>query len=330
MTRGGFRLLMAVLVATAFGAGCGGEDVDLVIVTTPTPGGAVLTSTPAGSTPVRTATPVATATPAATATVGGGPTATAGGPTATAGGPTPTATGATPTATGPTASPTPGAVEADVQTAVDDLLPFFTIAGLTTGVSSAGAAQADVASPRSGIGTSTQAAVKVDDCPNGGTRTEDDQVTTVTITLAACKFSDPDLGNFQFDGTITASLLSQTAAFNVTAQDLTNSRSVTFTGSVTGSPNGSGGFVVNGGPITLTTPQGNFTLTLNNLTVDSDGNVVSGGGTLEDDDDNFDLMKIQVTIRTGGLLADMIATFDDNSTKSYVIDLKKGSITPAS
>lgn len=326
MTHGGLRLVTAVLVAAAFGAGCGGEDVEIDIRPTVTPGSFVTatparTSTPGAATATRTATPAATATTGATSTPGG-PTSTAGGPTSTPGGPTSTAGGPSPT-------PTPGGVSQSVQTTVDDLLPFFTIAGLTTGVGTASAQQA-VESPFQGIGTATQAAVKVDNCPNGGTRTQDDQLATVTVTLAACKFSDPDLGDFQFDGTITASLLSSSAAFNVTAKDLNSNRSVTFVGSVTGTPASGGGFVVNGGPITLTTPQGSFTLTLANLTVDADGNVVSGGGSLTDDDDVFDLQKIELTIRSGGLLADMTATFDDNSTADFVIDLKKGSITPAS
>ena len=343
----GLRLLVAVLVAATIGSGCDGEDVEVDILDTPTPE-AILTATPVGSTPVRTATAAGTATPLVTATIAaptatsgaptatpvgatptaGGPTATAptgtptpGGPTATA--PTPTPTG--PTATAPTATPTAGAVDAEVQSAVGDLRPFFTVAGLTTGVSST---SAGVQISR-GIGVATQAAVTVDNCPDGGTRTQDDQGTTVTVTLAACKFNDPDLGNFQFDGTITASLLQSAASFNVTALDVTNSRTVTFSGSVSGTPVSGGGFVVNGGPITIATPQGNFTLTLDDLTVDGNGTVVSGGGTLNDDNDLFDLLKIDLTIRTGGLLADLVATFDDNSTASYVLDLKNGSITPA-
>jgi hypothetical protein len=307
----GLGLVVAVLVAATLGSGCEGEDVDIDVLGTPTPG-AQRTATPPGSTPVRTATAVPTATPAATATPAG-PTSTAGGPTSTAG--------------GPTATPTPGgAVDADVQAAVGDLLPFFTVAGLTTGVSSSSAA---VQIGR-GIGIATQAAVDVDDCPDGGTRTQDDQLATVTVTLAACKFSDPDLGSFQFDGSITASLLASSASFNVTAKDLDTDRTVTFTGSVSGTPASGGGFIVNGGPITIATPQGDFTLTLDALTVDGNGNVVSGGGTLNDDDDLFDLLKIELTVTNGGASADLDATFDDDSTASYVLDLKKGSITPAS
>ena len=321
MTLGGLRLATAaLLVAAAFGAGCGdGTDVEIDIRPTFTPG-SFLTATPA-----KTATPGAatrTATPAATATSGATATATAT-PTA----PTPTPTGATPTGPSPTA--TPGGVSQSVQTTVDDLLPFFTVAGLTTGVSTA-SGQLAVQAPFQGIGTATQAAVKVDDCPNGGTRTQDDQLTTVTVTLAACKFSNPDLGDFQFDGTITASLLAASAAFNVTVKDLNSNRMTTFVGSVTGTPANGGGFVVNGGPIVLTTPQGKFTLTLDNLTVDGNGNVVSGSGSLSDDDDVFDLQKIALTIRTGGVLADMVATFDDSATASFVVNLKTGSITPAS
>jgi hypothetical protein len=319
MMRGGHRLVLAALVAATLGmAGCEGEDVEVDVGPTPTPA-PNRTSTPAGSTPVRTATPIVSATPAATATVAG-PTSTAGGPTATPGGPTATAGG-------PTASPTPGTVNAEVTTTVGDLLPFFRVAGLTTGVGSASAQHAARTS-RPGIGTATEAAVSVDNCPDGGTRTQDDQLTSITVTLAACKFVDAELGSFQFDGTITANLLAGTAAFNVTTLDTINSRTVTFVGSVTGAPAGGGGFVVNG-PVVLTTPQGTFTLTLDDLTVDGDGNVVSGGGTITDDDDNFDLASIQVTIRTGGLLADLLATFDDNSTAAFVVDLQNGEITPA-
>ncbi len=325
MTLGGLRLATAaVLAAAAFAAGCGdSQDVDIDIFPTITPHSFVTatpvkTSTPGAATATRTPTPAATATTGATGTTA-----------ATATAPTPTPTGATATPTGPTATATPGGVSQSVQQSVDDLLPFFTVAGLSTGVGTASAQQA-VAPPFQGIGTATQAAVKVDDCPNGGTRTQDDQLTTVTITLAACKYSNADLGDFQFDGTITASLLASSAAFNVTVKDLDSNRQTTFVGSVTGTPASGGGFVVNGGPIVLTTPQGKFTLTLDDLTVDGDGNVVSGGGSLTDDDDVFDLQKIELTIRTGGVLADMVATFDDSSTASFVVNLKTGSITPAS
>jgi len=61
MARSGSRVLLAVLVAASFGAGCDGENVDIDVVDDPTPG-AVSTATPAGSTPVRTPTPARTAT----------------------------------------------------------------------------------------------------------------------------------------------------------------------------------------------------------------------------------------------------------------------------
>lgn len=177
--------------------------------------------------------------------------------------------------------------------------------------------------------TETQAAITMDDCPDGGTRTQDDQVTTVTVTLAACAFSDAQLGSFQFDGTITATLAPQTAAFNVTVLDLIATRTITFGGSVTGTPASGGGFVIDGGPITITTPDGDFTLTLDGLTVDGDGNATAGGGTITDDDDLFDLQQIVFTIRTGGVLADLVATFDDTNTAEFVVDVTTGAITPA-
>ena len=90
------------------------------------------------------------------------------------------------------------------------------------------------------------------------------------------------------------------------------------------------GFVIDGGPITITTPEGDLTMTLDGLTVDGDGNVTAGSGTITDDDDLFALQQIVFTIRTGGLLADLDATFDDTTTASFVVDLKTGAITPAS
>jgi hypothetical protein len=87
--------------------------------------------------------------------------------------------------------------------------------------------------------------------------------------------------------------------------------------------------VIDGGPITITTPQGDFTLTLDGFTIDGDGNVTAGGGTITDDDDLFDLQQIVFTIRTGGQLADLVATFDDTTTADFVVDLENGTITPA-
>jgi hypothetical protein len=353
MALGGSRVVVAMLLFMTFGIGCDGEDVEVDIFDDPTPG-AIETATPPGSTPIRTQAPAATPTPGTrtatpagpTPTAGAGPTATAdagptatvdGSATATPGGPTatgPTPTSATPTSTGPTptgptATATPGAVDADVQAVVRDVLPFFTVAGLTTGVGTTTGTQRAAHAPPRGIGVATQAAVTMDACPDGGTRTQDDQLTTVTVTLAACKFTDAQLGSFQFDGTITASLAAQTASINVTVQDLIDTRTVTFTGSVTGTPASGGGFVIDGGPITITTPEGDFTLTLDGLTVDGDGNVIAGGGTITDDDDLFELQQIVFTIRTGGLLADLVATFDDTSTTNFVVDLRTGAITPA-
>lgn len=296
------RVLALAVVVCGFGAGCGdNENVNIDL------GGATSTPIRTPSPGVKTSTPIRTATAGAVATA----TVTAGGATATAG--------------GPTASPTPGGSSAQAKTATDNLLPFFVATGLAT--------TADVSTSTQGV-TEAQVVGQPDpasgmaNCPNGGTRTELDAIPVITVTLAACKVTN-GLGSFQFDGTITANLVAANAVFNVTVQDLVHSTTVMYTGTIQGGPSG-GGFVVNGGPITIHTPQGNFTLTANNVTVDSSGNVVSGGGTVVDTDNAFvGLKQITLTIRTGGLLADVVATFDDNSTANFVLNIKTGVLTPA-
>ena len=147
--------------------------------------------------------------------------------------------------------------------------------------------------------------------------------------LAACAVSDPKLGSFQFDGTITLNFTAGTIGFNFTAKDLTSNRTVDFSGTLTGAVQQSGGFVLNG-PVTVMTPQGNFTLTLNAITIDANHHLVSGSATATDDDDNFDIASLSMTVNSGGATANVVATFDDNSTANYVLDLQTGTLTPAS
>ena len=138
---------------------------------------------------------------------------------------------------------------------------------------------------------------------------------------------DAELGSFQFDGTIEVDLLGATVDFDVTSEDLGTGDLVDFVGSADGTPRSGGGLVLDG-PITISTPQGDFDFDLDALTIDGDGNVISGGGVADDTADAFDLESIEVVIRTGGLLADLIANFDDGSSQSYVLDLKTGVLTP--
>jgi hypothetical protein len=244
----------------------------------------------------RTATPAAGATATATATQGAGATATPG------------------------ATPTPGGNSAQVAQVTSELVPFFVIgAGLTVGVP----ASALTAGTTTGV-----AADSTDNCPDGGTRTEADAgfPPTRTITLAGCKVSN-QLGAFQFDGTIVIAF-SGTITFDFDTTDLGDDHVVMFNGSLTGTPQ-SGGFVLDGGPITITTPQGNFTLNLDNIVVDSNKHLVSGSGTASDDSDNFDLTSVQLTVNSGGATANVHAVFDDASTADFVLDLQTGELTPA-
>jgi hypothetical protein len=280
---------IAIVGALAVAAGCGGKDFE-IILDEPTE-----TATPAG--PVRTPTPTAVQ-----------PTPTE---TPAAGEPTPT----------PTETPGDG-VDAEVESVVQSVVPFLTIGvGLTTGVGATGQA---VAALRRDAERQD-----VDDCPNGGTRTEESTGLAIEITLDQCRIFDPQLGNFEFDGTIDVDLLAMTVTFDVSVTDLDSGVEVVFDGQISGTPSPGGGFVLNGGPITVETDQGNFTLTLNNLTIDGDGNLVSGGGSVEDTDDNFDLASVELTVRPGGQTADVLATFDDTSTATFLLDLRTGALTPA-
>lgn len=294
---GNVHVVTVVMIAVLFGAGCG-EDKDIVLETDATP-----TATPGGA---RTPTPTRTATPAAGATATPTVTATGGGAT-------------------PTATPTPAAVDAGLAQVVGDMLPFLTVGtGLAVGAPSGSSVVAAVASVKA------IAADKVDDCPQGGTRTEvDDEIAGIPlsrdVTLDACKVSNV-LGDFQFDGDIFIDFVGATIDFDFSTTDLNSQRVVDFFGSLDGAPQ-SGGFVLNG-EVLISTPQGDFTLQLNAITVNSDRKLVSGSGTATDDDDNFDLASVELTVQTGGQKADGLATFDDNSTVEFVLDLVTGDITP--
>src|SRR5437762_3059272 len=77
-------------------------------------------------------------------------------------------------------------------------------------------------------------AEQVGNCPGGGTRTDDEGLLIRTITLDACDVSDPQLGSFEFDGTITINFTAGTIDFDITASDLTHDRDVDFVGTLNG------------------------------------------------------------------------------------------------
>jgi hypothetical protein len=301
------KIQAAIAVIALIGtAGCGDNDNTTIILDNDngTPTAASRTATPAGA---PTATPAANPTP----TLGGtSPSNTSSGETPS--GSTPSGSGGTPAST-----PTPGGtVNPQVKAMVGDLVPFLTAgAGLAIGVDSS-ALTADRRAE----------AVKVDDCPDGGTRTDDEGIPVKTITLDACRVSDAQLGSFEFTGDIVINVTGGTVEFDFTATDLTNDRDIDFAGTLTGTAQ-SGGFVLNG-PLTVSTPDADFTLTFSNLTIGSDRKLVSGSANATDDDDVFDVASLNLTVNSGGQTANVLATFDDDTTQSYVLNLETGDLTP--
>ena len=80
----------------------------------------------------------------------------------------------------------------------------------------------------------------------------------------------------------------------------------------------------------VSTLDSDFTLTMNTSTVDANHHLVSGSATATDDDGNFDIASLAMTINSGGATANVVATFDDNSTANDVLNLSTGQLTPAS
>jgi hypothetical protein len=178
----------------------------------------------------------------------------------------------------------------------------------------------------------TADADSTDNCPDGGTRVETGPVTNETITLNACKVSQAQLGHFQFDGTIVITLNiigASSIAFDFTSTDLDhNNHQVAFSGTLALTLSGSN-FVLNG-PLVISTTEGNFTLNATNVTIDSNRDLVSGSGTISDDDDNFTVDTIAMVVAQGGATATFTVTFDDNSVHTYSVNLTTGQITQTS
>jgi hypothetical protein len=285
------RLCTGVAIVTLMVVGAGCGDNDQTIFL-------------GDQTPTPRVTPARTATPA--------------GATATA------AITATPGDANPTPTATPGGVASDAATITRTTLPFLTIGvGFITGVSSASA-------PLSATRTLADAQ-QIDDCPDGGTREEENDGTFISITLDACRVSNPDLGSFEAEGTIDVDLLEGTIDFDVTITDLGTGDSADFVGTLQGTPNLlTGGFVLNGGPIDVFTDAGDFVLNFSALTIDGNGNLVSGAASAEDIDDVYDVQVVQMTVNAGGNTADVLVTFDDQTTATFLLDLKTGALTPTS
>lgn len=205
-----------------------------------------------------------------------------------------------------------------VQESVDAIVPFFAF-GFEF-LSDIDLAAASAVAPAGTVETS--------DCPDGGVRTKRELSGggILVIGFDACRYSNPGLGRFEFEQSLAINFFRAEVALSVLVTDLDSGQAVLFDGSFTFTPRSGGGFVANGQDIVITTPQGDFTLDLNALTVDGDGHVLSGGGSIEDTDGNFALARIDFQV-TGPGTGQLTATFDDQSTKNFTLNLITGTVT---
>jgi hypothetical protein len=228
----------------------------------------------------------------------------------------------------------PGGASGDgVQVAVDSVVPFLAF-GLQF-VSDVGLASSAIAPAGTGEGT--------DDCPDGGTRTKSflgNSGQIIRIGFNACRYSAPGLGSFQFDKGLIVNFFRFQVSLSVDVTDLASGRLVHFEKFFNFEPRDGGGFIASGvpddgtgagGPILITTPQGNFLLTLNDLNIDGDGHAVSGGGSIAEETKpgNFALDKIDFQVTNPITTATLAATFDDGHTNNFVVNLLTGDVTPA-
>jgi hypothetical protein len=208
----------------------------------------------------------------------------------------------------------PGGDGIGVDESVDSLAPFLVFGlGFAAEISTGGVAPAG--------------SNDVDACPDGGTRSKGFiSPGLLRIGFTACRYSSPGLGRFEFNQGLVVNFLRSQVSLSVLVTDLDSGRLSSFDGFFDFTPRDGGGFVANGQDILLTAPEGQFTLDLNALTVDEDGHVLSGGGSLEDTSNEFALARIEFQVTAPGS-ASLTATFDDQTTTSYVLNLVTGELT---
>lgn len=216
------------------------------------------------------------------------------------------------------ACPGGGGEIGDAQEVVDTFFPFL-ILGLQE-VPSVGPSSAAV-EPAGGT----------EDCEDGGSRTTSQAGAEITVTFDACRVSEPGIGSFQLDGFIEVTLGIPTSQvfFELNVTDLASGRLIDFDGTITGTPRFQGGFVVDGGPITVHASEGGpevFRLTFNDLTVDGDGNLLSGSVEAEDTSDSFDLETAELEVEDGAATVHVVR--DDGSEQDFALNLETGELTP--
>jgi hypothetical protein len=208
-----------------------------------------------------------------------------------------------------------GGGQAAVESATDDVVPFFSL----------------VVPQFPGIeAASAGAGVEVDDCPGGGTRTKRDLVVQIQVQFDDCVVDNPIIGSFELDGTVALNLQDAEVAVALDIIQLDNgNRLVNFDGFFDAAFGPNDTVIFDGGPVTIATPQGDFEMNFDQLTIDDEGQAVGGGATIEDLDDNFVVDMLDFTI-TSTNVATVVATFDDQSEETYTLNFDTGGLTPVS
>lgn len=209
---------------------------------------------------------------------------------------------------------------ADVAQVTDVLVPFLSV-GLRE-VPNVSIASADAARP-----------ADTEDCEDGGSRTTDQSGANVTVTFDGCRVSEPGIGSFQFDGFIRVSLgfPSASVLFAFIVTDRSNGRLVEFDGSLTAQPRLAGGFVIDGGPLSIRGANEGpeiFRVTFDDLTVDGTNRILSGSVEAEDTSDSFGLETVEIEIEDGSTRASVHVVRDDDTEQDYELDLETGDLTP--
>lgn len=168
----------------------------------------------------------------------------------------------------------------------------------------------------------------VDECPAGGTRLRQQTgPVTLRVSLDRCRYQAPTLGTYEFDGEFLVSFQRFEFTFSFTTTEVATSRVVAFEGTLGFTPVLGGGFVADGGPVTVTTDQGDLALVFDDLVFDDEGRPQSGSGRIEDTDDLFALASVSLTV-TSSTTAEVVATFDDQREARFLLNLATGDFTP--
>lgn len=212
----------------------------------------------------------------------------------------------------------------DAKEVTDEVVPFLTLALTQVPNVTIGSANASV-----------QPAGGTENCEDGGTRTVEQSLTRIEVTFAACKVSPEGIGRFQIDREIVVNLglSGANVQFELNITDLDANRLIDFDGTIQGTPRAGGGFIVNGGPIAVSSSEGGpvrFTITFNNLTVDGDGKLVGGSAHAQDANNTFDDLDSADFVVQSSTAATVHVVHDDRTTDDFDLDLTTGELTPQS